>query len=332
MNRNNLSIDLPLVNCHCHAPMVAFRGLGTDRSLQQWLEDYIWPAERANVSRKMVEEQSKKAIKEMKKNKISAFVDMYFFEDKVAEEAIKENMNVIIGEGLLDFPSPSYKTFEEWLEITLDLIKKYKNNPLVRVSVAPHSIYTVNSKHLVDAKKIARKYGLIYQIHCAETKKEFNDCLKKYNKTPVQYLDSLGVLDERTLLAHCVWVNDKDIEIISKRKSVVVYCPLSNSKLGSGIAPIPRMLERNILVCLGTDGAASSDRLDIWEAGKYGALIQKAINQDATILPVKEVIKMMTINGMRALKIDSLNGKNAKEWEAVIDNENFSHLYSFNFD
>jgi 5-methylthioadenosine/S-adenosylhomocysteine deaminase len=184
---------------------------------------------------------------------------------------------------------------------------------------------------LIEAKKLAEKYKAIYQIHCAETKKEFDDCQRKYKKTPVQYLDSLGVLDRRTLLAHCVWLDKKDIKIIAKRKTRVVYCPLSNSKLGSGIAPVAELIKNGILVCLGTDGAASSNRLDIWEAGKYGALLQKAANSDATVLPIKKVIEMMTINGMKALGLDVLNNADVKEWKKRIQKSDFSYLYDLNF-
>ena len=323
--------NFPLVNCHCHTPMIAFRGLAEDKSLQEWLEKYIWPAEKKAVNPRMVGSQAKKAIKEMKKNKIAAFCDMYFFEDQVAKAAIEEKMPVVIGEGLLDFPTPSYKTFEQGLEITKGLLEKYKDHPLVKVSVAPHSIYTVNAQHLVEAKKLAEKYKAIYQIHCAETKKEFNDCKKKHKKTPIQYLDSLRVINERTLLIHCVWLSKKDIKIIAERKAKVVYCPLSNSKLGSGIAPIVELVKNNVLVCLGTDGPASSNRLDIWEAGKYGALLQKADNLDATVLPIKKVMEMMTVNGMKALGFDSLNKADIKKWEKRIQKGDFSYLYNLNF-
>ena len=325
------NFNLPLVNAHCHAAMIAFRGLAEDKPLKEWLEKYIWPLEKKTVNKKMVKNQTKRAIKEMKKNKIAFFADMYFFEDQVAEAAIEENMPVLIGEGLLDFPTPSYKNFNQGLLITEKLLKKYKSHPLIKVSVAPHSIYTVSSKHLIEAKKLAKKYNAIYHLHCAETKQEFEYSLKKYRKTPVQYLEKLGVLDEKTLLAHCVWLTPKDINILSKRKVSVVHCPLSNSKLGSGIAPIPDLLKNNVLVCMGTDGPASSNRLDIWEAGKYASLLQKAINLDATVMPAKQVIKMLSVNGMKALGLKALNGKNIKQWEEEIEKNDYSFLYSLNF-
>lgn len=324
------NFNLPLINAHCHAAMLAFRGRAEDKPLKEWLEKYIWPMEEKEVNPEMVKSETKKAIQEMKANKIAFFVDMYFFEDEVAKAAIEENMPTMIGLGLVDSPT-SYESFNQGLRITENLLKKYKNHDLIKVSVAPHAIYTVSAKHLIKAKQLARKYDVIYQLHCSETKQEFDNCLKKNNKTPVQYLDKLGVLDEKTLLAHCVWLDNRDIELLAQKKVKVVHCPLSNLKLGSGIAPIAKMLKNDVLVCLGTDGPASSNRLDIWEAGKFAALLQKGANRDPTVLPAEQVIKMMTINGMKALGIQKLNNKTISEWEKIIEKQNFSNLYSLNF-
>ncbi|MBU3918585.1 amidohydrolase [Patescibacteria group bacterium] len=321
--------NLPLVNAHCHAAMFPFRGMAEDLPLQEWLENHIWPIEKKEVNPEMVYNETKKAIQEMKKNKIAFFVDMYSFSDQVAEAAIEENMPVMIGPVLVDSPH-SYENFEQGIEIAENLLKEYQNHNLVKVSVAPHAIYTVSANNLVKAKDLAREYNAIYQIHCAETKKELDDCLKNHNKTPVQYLDDLGILDEKTLLAHCVWLNNQDIEILSKKQVSVAHCPLSNLKLGSGIAPISKMIEKNVLICLGTDGPASSNRLDIWEAGKFATLIQKGVNHNPSLLSVREVIKMMTVNGMKALGINELNGKTIAEWEIEIENQDFSYLYHLN--
>jgi len=315
--------DLPLINAHCHAAMIAFRGRAEDKPLQEWLEKHIWPMEAAEVNPEMVKRETKRAIQEMKQNRIAFFVDMYFFEEQVAEAAEEENMPVMLGIGLAD-DSTYYKSFDQALLAT----KKLLDTGLA--SVAPHAIYTVCADNLVKAKDLAREYDAIYQIHCAETKKELDDCLKKNNKTPVKYLYDLGVLDEKTLLAHCVWLDDEDIDILAETGASVAHCPLSNLKLGSGIAPIARMLEKNVLVCLGTDSAASSNRLDIWEAGKIAALIQKGVNKDPSLLPVKQVIEMMSINGMKALGIKELNDKTMEEWQQVIDNQDFSFLYHKN--
>jgi 5-methylthioadenosine/S-adenosylhomocysteine deaminase len=298
-------LKIPLVNCHTHAAMVAFRGMAEDMPLKKWLAEYIWPAEKKLVNPKFVYTNTIKAIQEMKLNGIEAFCDMYFFEDEVAKAAKKMKMSVVIGEGLLDFPTPSARNFEEGLAITERLLVKYKNDEYVKVSVAPHSIYCVSQKNLIKAKELARKYKALFQMHLAETKEEFDDCLKKNKLTPVEYLDKLNLLDENSVFAHCVWVTDKDIEILAKRKASVVHCPLSNLKLGSGIAPVSKMIDAGILVSLGTDGAASSNRLDIWEAGKFAALLQKGILNDPTKLPANKVFEMMCYNGFKVLGLDS---------------------------
>jgi 5-methylthioadenosine/S-adenosylhomocysteine deaminase len=311
-------IDIPLVNAHTHAAMVAFRGMAEDLPLQVWLERHIWPAEGKKINPKFIYENTKKAIGEMRKNGIGIFSDMYFFEEEVARAAKEMKMNAVIGEGILDFPSPSAKHAGEAIAKTEALLKKYKNDNYVKVAVAPHAIYSVSRENLVKAKKLAKKYNAIYHIHLSETKFEFDECRKKNKLTPVAYLDKLGILDEKAVLAHCVWLTNKDIEILARRKANVVHCPLSNLKLGSGIAPVSKMIEAGVNVCLGTDGAASSNRLDIWEAGKFAALLQKGITNDPTSLPAKLAMEMMTANGMKALGIKELGGKKISDVRSEI--------------
>ncbi len=320
---------LPLLNCHTHIAMLAFRGLAEDMPLDKWLNDYIWPNEAKCINSDFVYRNAKKAIIEMQKNKIRAFSDMYFFESSVAKAAIELKMKAVIGEAILNFKTPSANTPEQALEITENLLKKYKNNALISVAVAPHSIYMTSKDILIKAKKLAKKYDAIYHIHASETKKEFDDCKKQNQLTPIQYLKKLNVLDQKSTLAHCVWVTDNDLKIIKNSRSSVIHCPLSNLKLGSGIAPISKMLKIGINVCLGTDGPASSNRLDILEAGKFASLLQKGINLDPTQLPAKKIIEMMTINGMRALNIKSIDKKNIKHVTKIINTiKNYSFIYN----
>lgn len=322
---------LPLVNAHTHAAMVGFRGTAEDLPLQRWLDERIFPAERKQADRSFVYEQTKAAIKEMRRNGIQAFSDMYVFEEEVARAAEELKMKAVIGEGIAEFSKLSGRTSKESLEITEKLLNKYKNSEYISVAVAPHSTYTVSEDDLLRAKKLSRKYGAIYHIHLAETKMEFEECLKKNKATPVGFLERLGVLDDKTVLIHCVWLTDKDIEILAKRKVNVVHCPLSNLKLGSGVAPVAKMLEQGITVALGTDGAASSNRLDIWEAGKIASLLQKGISNDPTKIPAKEAVKMMTVNGLKALGIKEIRGKTIidieKEWS---DGGDYNFLYELN--
>lgn len=324
-------LNLPLVNAHTHAAMVAFRGIAEDIPLDDWLNNHIWPLEKKKVNPDFVYEQTKKAILEMRKNGIEVFNDMYFFEEEVARAAEELKMQAVVGEAILDFPTPSARTPEEALEITEKLLLKYKNNPWVSVAVAPHSIYTVSRENLIKAKNLSRKYGVIFHIHLAETKTEFENCLKTNELTPVGYLKKLGLLDDKTILAHCVWLNDEDIDILARTKASVAHCPLSNLKLGSGIAPIAKMLEKGVNVALGTDGAASSNRLDIWEAGKIAALLQKGINNDPTKISAKKAVEMMSLNGMKALGINEINGKTLAETEKEFSKEkDYDFLYELN--
>jgi len=264
----------------------------------------------------------------MKTNGIALFNDMYFFAEAIAQAAEKMKMPAVIGEGIIDFPTPSAKTPEEALKITEKLLLRYKNHSLIKIAVAPHSIYTVAAENLIRAKELADQYKTIYHIHCAETKKEFDDCLAQNKLTPVAYLDKLGVLDERTLLAHCVWLTDEDIEILARRRVNVSHCPLSNLKLGSGVAPIAKMINKGIVVSLGTDGAASSNRLDIWEAGKFAALLQKGINLDPTKISAKQAVAMMTVNGLKSLGYESFRGQPLSFWQGRLDKGgNYNYLY-----
>lgn len=323
--------SLPLVNAHTHAAMVSFRGIAEDIPLNEWLNKYIWPAEKEKVNPKFVYENTKLAIAEMKRNGIRVFNDMYFFEEQVAKAAEEEGIYAVIGEGILDFPTPSARTPQEAMEITERLLEKYKNHSCISVAIAPHSIFTVSQENLIKAKNLARKYNTIYHIHLSETKSEFDECMAKNGSTPVGYMEELDLLDEKTVLAHCVWLTNEDIDILVQRKAKVVHCPLSNLKLGSGIAPVAKLIERGVIVALGTDGPASSNRLDIWEAGKMAALLQKGINNDPTKIPAKKAVEMMTINGLKALGITSLGNKSPSDFEKELEKGgDYNFLYELN--
>jgi len=293
----------PIVNAHGHSAMIAFRGKGRGLPLDRWLNEVIWPLEAKEVNPDFVYRETINAIKEMQECGTSAFMDMYFFEDSVAKAAQEMNMPVVIGEGLIDIKGDDI--FRKDLDKTLELIEKYKGNSLVKVSVAPHSPYTVKDNNLLKAKKIAKENNCIYQIHTSETKKEFDDSIKKYGLTPVEYLNSLGVLDSKTVLIHCVHLTDKDISIIKENDCKVVHCPESNIMLKSGVAPVYRMLKEGITVALGTDGGASCDRLDIVRAGKLAQELHKSKYNDGTEITDEDVGKMMNINGLKTLGMEN---------------------------
>jgi 5-methylthioadenosine/S-adenosylhomocysteine deaminase len=242
-------------------------------------------------------------------------------------------MHVVLGEVILDYPTPSAKNAQEALMTTEVLLKKYAAHPLVSVAVAPHSVYALSKENLSKVKKLADKYEAPVHIHCSETKSEVGDCLEKHGVTPVAYLDQLGLLNERCILAHCVWLTDKDIDIIAAKKVHVAHCPISNLKLGSGIAPIAELLEKNVNVALGSDGAASSNRLDIWEAGKYAALLQKGITNNPANISLQDVYEMMSVNGMKALGLNNLvNMDSDKIRKKIADIKNSAILYEKNIE
>lgn len=327
-----MKLNIPLINTHTHSPMVAFRWKFEDVALEKWLNECIWPTENKMLSKEFVYKNAKIAFQEMKKNWIKAICDMYFFSDEICKVAEEEKIIAVASDALFNFENKNAKTPRDWLIYTENLLKKYKGSQYAKPCVSPHAIYTLSSEFLIEAKKLAKTYNSIYHLHIAETKKEFDDCLKEHWKTPIRYLYDLGLLDDYTLLAHCVWLTDEDIEIIAETKSNVAHCPLSNLKLWSGIAPITKMLDKNINICLWTDWAASSNRLDIWEAGKFAALLQKWLNQDPSLLNTNQIIKMMSINWMKALKIDYIDWQSIEELEKIIDQNDYNYLYELNIE
>ncbi|MBZ9578461.1 amidohydrolase [Patescibacteria group bacterium] len=289
-----------LINCHTHAAMTLFRGYGDDLLLKEWLEKKIWPLE-AKLTEDDIYWGTKLACLEMIKTGTTFFNDMYWH-PKAAIEAVKEiGLRAMIGLVLIDFDSKGSKENVEKLYKRLDA----KNLEPISLSIAPHSIYAVSRKNLIWAKNFARKYNLPLHIHISETKKEVKDCLKKYDLRPVEYLEKISFLGEDCILAHSVWLNDKEIKILAKRKCSVVYNPTSNLKLAVGnIFPYKKFKENKVNVCLGTDGPASNNSLDMFLEMKIASLLQKHKEKNPTILPAKEVIKIATKNGAKALKVN----------------------------
>ena len=299
------SIVMPgLVNTHTHAAMAYFRGLADDLPLKEWLAEHIWPAETKYVNENFVKKSSELACLEMIKSGTTAFNDMYFFADITALTARQANLRVMLGEGIIDFKTPSCDTPSQALDKAISLLERYVNDKLIKIALTPHAIYTVNKKILIKVRDLAVRYNLPVHIHVSETKKEVDDCKKKHGLTPVAYLDNLGLLNKNTIAAHSVWLDEDDIAIYKKRGVKASHCPISNMKLASGIAPIAKMIKQDIIIGLGTDSAASNNTLDIFSEMRACALSQKAHNLDSTILPAREIVKMATINGARVLGLD----------------------------
>jgi len=289
-----------LVNCHTHSAMILLRGLADDFQLEVWLKEKIWPLEK-KFSPDDIYWGTKLAILEMIKTGTICFNDMYWYEEAIFEAVKEMGILAVIGLVMIDFSPQGNKENIEKLYKNL----KLKDLKTIKLSLAPHSIYTVSKENLIWAKNFALKNHLPLHFHLSETKKEVEDCLKKYKMRPVEYLNRIGFLGENTILAHSIWLNDKEIEILKKRNCSLVYCPTSNMKLSSGVFPYKKIKKAGINFCLGTDGAASNNSLDMFSEMKFASLLQKINEKDPTIASANEIFKIASENGFKALKIDS---------------------------
>ena len=316
------------VNTHTHAAMSIYRGLADDLPLMEWLEKHIWPAEAKFGTEQNVRLGTQLAMHEMIQSGTTCFSDMYFYQDAVAEEVTKVGMRVVLGEGILDFPTPSIKDPKKSFTYVEALIKQWQNEDLVTCAVSPHAPYTVSEERLRTAKALANKYDVIFHTHLSETAFEVQQSKDLHGLSPVEYLDSIGLLDDKTVAAHCVHLSPKDIEIIQHRNMAVAHNPQSNMKLGSGIPPIQQYLDRGIRVGVGTDGVASNNNLNMFEELDVASKLAKAVDMDATRLNANTMLEMGTIKGAEILgladKIGSIEiGKQA---DIQIIDLNYSRL------
>jgi 5-methylthioadenosine/S-adenosylhomocysteine deaminase len=285
--------------------MTLLRGLHDDVTLDDWLRKYIFPAEAKNVTEDFVRWGTRLAAAEQIRSGITTFADMYYFEDAVAEETKAAGMRGVLGETFIDFPAPDNKTNTAMLEYTERFLKRWTGDPLIHAAVAPHSIYTCSQKTLQDSAALARKYHAPILIHVAEMKKELDDSVKQNGLTPVQYLDKLGILGPDVLAAHCIFVDEKDRQILAKRQVGCVHNPSSNMMLASGVAPVVEERAADIAVGLGTDGPAGSNNdLDLMEEMDLAAKLQKITKMDPRALGAKSVVEMATIEGAKALHME----------------------------
>ncbi|MCU0577127.1 MAG: amidohydrolase [Desulfobacterota bacterium] len=291
-----------LINTHTHAPMTLFRGMADDLPLMTWLQDYIFPAEAKHVNREFVYIGSLLAAWEMTRSGTTAFCDGYFYEDEVGRAAREIGIRAWIGEGILQFPTPSLSDPSRTIEHNRSFIERWKADPLVKPTVFPHATYTCTAQILKEAYALAEEYDLLFQIHLSETASEVEQVRKSHNMSPVDYLDSLGCLSERTLAAHCVVLDDAEIALLARRKVSVSHNAESNMKLASGIAPVPKMLKAGINVTVGTDGCASNNNLDIISEIATVAKLHKITCMDPTVLDECTAMAMVTENGAKALR------------------------------
>ncbi|WP_418790083.1 amidohydrolase [Phosphitispora sp. TUW77] len=289
------------VNCHTHAAMTLLRSYADDLPLMEWLEQRIWPMEE-KLTGEDVYWGTMLCIFELLKSGTTCFADMYFFMNDVARAVAKSGIRASLSRGMVGVNPNAQNALVE----TEQFIEEWNGaaDGRIKTMVGPHAPYTCPPDYLKKVLAIAEKYSTGVHIHLAETRIEFDDITKQYRKTPVEYLYDCGVLDFNVLAAHCVHVTENDIKILKEKNIGVAHNPESNMKLASGIAPVSQMLERGVIVGIGTDGAASNNNLDMMEEMRSAALLQKVSTGIPTVIPSYQALEMATKNGGRVLGLD----------------------------
>jgi len=316
-----------LVNTHTHAAMTLFRGLADDLPLMNWLNDHIFPAE-ARLTDEAVYWGSLLACAEMIRSGTTCFCDMYLFEDAVARAAADAGMRAVVGEVLFDFPSPNYGPIEKGFDYSESLIEKWAGHPLVTIAVEPHSPYLCAPQLLQRAADLAKRHHLPLVMHLSETRSEVKQLLEKFSKTPVQHLESLGVLSDNLVADHCVVLTEEDMDLLKTFDVKVSHNPESNMKLASGIAPVPALLERGVCVGLGTDGCASNNDLDLFSEMDTAAKLHKVASLDPTAAGADTVLAMVTTDGARVLGLGDAVGSLSpgRKADLIVIDTNRPHL------
>jgi len=296
-----------LINSHTHIPMTLFRGYGDDMLLKDWLEQRIWPVE-AKLDKKYIKSGTELGLLEMIASGTTSYLDMYFFEDIIAEVTEKVGIRGFLGFAVVDFDTPEYKA-SELIPQSEQFVKRWKGNTLISPVIAPHSTYSCNPETLQKSLEVAMKYNVPLHTHCSETRDEVYDVEKRYGVRPVEQLKKIGLLQKGTVLAHCGWITKNEIFEMKNAGVVVSHCPVSNMKIASGgYAPIPELLDARVPVGLGTDGAASNNTLDMFETMKFCALVHKNHRWDPAVLPAQTVVDLATIGGAACLGVQQTLG------------------------
>ncbi len=298
-----------LVNAHIHAPMSMFRGLADDLPLDIWLNEHIFPAEARQVNPDSVDQWTRHSCHEMLLSGTTTCCDGYFLETQIARAMAETGIRAVAAQGVIDFPAPGVPDPKENIRNAVDHVKGLKAlSPRITPSIFCHSAYTCSEQTLVAGKNAAREAGVLFQIHGAEVKHEPAMIKEGRGDSVIRYLDRIGVLDEQTLVAHGVWVDEADMEILARRNCSVAHCPESNMKLASGIAPVPKMLDAGINVALGTDGCASNNDLDMFSEMGTAAKLHKVACMDPCVMDAQTCLFMATMGGAKALGMDRAIG------------------------
>ncbi len=300
----NNGILMPgMINTHTHLSMIPFRSLGDD--CKDRLRRYLFPLENECMNEKLAYYSAKYAICEMLLSGVTTIMDMYYFEDEVAKASEEMGIRAFLGETVINFPTCDSKDAFGGLDYSINFIEKWKNHKLITPFIAPHAPNTNDTNSLVKANEISKKYNVPISMHLSEMDYELKYFKDEFNKTPVEYLESIGLLSDRLVAAHCIYLTDNDINLLQKYNVKVAHCIGSNTKSAKGVAPVNKLLQHNIPVGLGTDGASSGNTLDIITQFKLFANFHKLENKDRSIFPAKDIVKLGTISGAKVLNKDN---------------------------
>lgn len=315
-----------LVNLHTHAAMSLMRGLADDLPLMEWLSNHIWPAETRYVNAGFVFDGTRLACAEMLRGGITCFNDMYFFPEASVQAVLASGMRATIGMIVIDFPTPYASDADDYLAKGLALRDEYGRHPLLSFCFAPHAPYTVSDKVFASVLTYAEQLDLSVHVHLHETDDEIRTSLKMYGVRPIERLHNLGLLGPNLIAVHMVHLTSEEIGLIAQQGCTVAHCPSSNLKLANGFAPTASLLSKGVNIGLGTDGAASNNRLDMFEEVRFAALLAKGQSGKADVLPAYQALQMATLNGARALGLGSLTGSLVVGKAADITAVDFSSL------
>lgn len=314
-----------LVNTHTHLSMTLFRGMADDLPLDRWLNDHIWPAE-AHLNGEYCHAGALLGCVEMIRSGTTTFNDMYFYMDDVARAVDEAGLRCVLSHGMIDLGDDDKRRAE--IRESLRIIRECHGmaGGRIKVALGPHSPYTCSEELLRETARLAAEHGVGIHIHVSETENEVREVLEAHGMSPVEYLDAAGVLGPETVAAHCVWLKENEMEILSERMVKVSHNPSSNMKLASGISPLPELMGRGVKVSIGTDGAASNNNLDMFEEMKTASLLQKVSLHDPTALPAMDVFRMATVNGAEALGFNSGLIEEGRLADIVVLNTRRPHL------
>jgi 5-methylthioadenosine/S-adenosylhomocysteine deaminase len=315
-----------LVNAHIHAPMTLFRGLADDLPLKTWFEEYIFPAEGKWVNKEFVYWGTLLACAEMIRCGTTTFADGYFFEGEVARATAQSGMRALLAEGVLNFPAPDSPSAEESLKNIEKFIEEYSHSALIRPTLFAHTAYTCSPDLLKRCRHLADRYGVPLITHLSETRSEIEEVSKKYGRRPVDHLENLGLFSSPLIACHCVWLTEEEMDLLARRRVRVVHNLESNMKLASGVAPVPELLSRGVVVGLGTDGCASNNNLDLFQEMDFVAKLHKVHRLDPTVMPAQTVLEMATLGGARALGMEIGSLEVGKKADVILLELNKPHL------